>query len=64
IERDAAQALQGPLAVTDDLPLAPFEIIVRIPARWPDHAYRRAAVVLLKGFLRHYRAFQAYGQHL
>lgn len=55
---------EGPLSFTDDLPVAPFEIIVRVPSGWAAHGYQRAVVVLLKNFLSHYRAFQAYGQHL
>jgi hypothetical protein len=57
-------ALDGPLSVTDDLPVAPFELTLQVPASWPEHDYQRAVVVLLKRFLRRYRAFQAYGQHL
>jgi hypothetical protein len=57
-------AADGPLSVTDDLPIAPFELTIQVPAAWPDHDYQRAVVVLLKRFLRRYRAFQAYGQHL
>ncbi len=54
----------GPLSVSDDLPVPPFELTLGLPAAWPEHAYQRAVVVLLKRFLRRYRAFQAYGQHL
>jgi hypothetical protein len=57
-------AVDGPLSVTDDLPVAPFELTLQIPASWPEHDTQRAVVVLLKRFLRRYRAFQAYGQHL
>lgn len=57
-------AADGPLSVTDDLPVAPFELTIQVPKSWPDHDYQRAVVVLLKRFLRRYRAFQAYGQHL
>jgi len=57
-------AKSGPLSITDDLPLAPFELTLRVPAAWADHDYQRAVVVLLKHFLRRYRAFQAHGQHL
>ncbi len=58
------RAADGPLSITDDLPIAPFELTLRVPAAWPDHDYQRAVVVLLKRFLRRYRAFQAHGQHL
>jgi hypothetical protein len=54
----------GPLCITDDLPLAPFELTLRIPGSWSDDAYQHAAVTLLERFLVRYRAFQAYGQHL
>jgi hypothetical protein len=54
----------GPLSVTDDLPLAPFELTLRIPGAWSDEAYQHAAVTLLERFLTRYRAFQAYGLHL
>jgi hypothetical protein len=54
----------GPLSLSDDLPFAPFELTLRIPASWSDEAYQHAAVTLLERFLRRYRAFQAYGQHL
>jgi hypothetical protein len=54
----------GPLSVADDLPVDPFELTLRIPAAWSDEAYQHAAVTLLERFLRRYRAFQAYGQHL
>ncbi len=58
------RAEDGPLSITDDLPIAPFELTLRVPAAWPEHDYQRAVVVLLKRFLRRYRAFQAHGQHL
>jgi hypothetical protein len=54
----------GPLSIADDLPLAPFELTLTIPGSWSADAYQHAAVTLLERFLRRYRAFQAYGQHL
>jgi hypothetical protein len=57
-------ARDGPLSITDDLPLAPFELTLRIPGSWSDDAYQHAAVTLLERFLVRYRAFQAFGQHL
>lgn len=54
----------GPLSVTDDLPFEPFELTLRIPPTWTDEAYQHAAVTLLERFLKRYRAFQAYAQHL
>jgi hypothetical protein len=62
--RAGVPATDGPLSVTDDLPVAPFELTLQVPASWPEHDYQRAVVVVLKRFLRRYRAFQAYGQHL
>ena len=54
----------GPLGIADALPVAPFELTLRIPGSWSDEAYQHAAVTVLRRFLRRYRAFQAYGQHL
>jgi hypothetical protein len=54
----------GPLSLDDGLPIAPFELTLRIPSSWSDKDYQRAAVTLLERFLKRYRAFQAYGQHL
>lgn len=54
----------GPLSVAEDLPIAPFELTLRLPGAWSDEAYQHAAVTLLERFLARYRAFQAYGQHL
>jgi hypothetical protein len=54
----------GPLSLTDDLPFAPFELTVRIPARWPDEDYRDAVALTLRRFIIRYRSFLAYGQHL
>lgn len=59
-----APARDGPLSIVRDLPLAPFELTLRIPPAWSDDAYQHAAVTLLERFLQRYRAFQAYGQHL
>ncbi len=59
-----AAVLEGPLSISDDLPIAPFELTLRIPGAWPDDAYQHAAVTLIERFLRRYRAFQAYGQNL
>ena len=54
----------GPLTAGAIMPVAPFELTLRIPGAWSDAAYQHAAVTLLRRFLRRYRAFQAYGQHL
>jgi len=57
-------AESGPLSVADDLPLAPFELTLSLPASWPDVIYQNAVGLLLQRFLWRYRAFQAYAQHL
>lgn len=54
----------GPLAIADDLPLPPFELIVRLPGAWPLDLYARAAASILKRFVVRYRGFIAYAQHL
>jgi hypothetical protein len=56
--------LEGPLSIADDLPLSPFELTLRIPGSWSEESYQHAAVTLIERFLKRYRAFQAYGQHL
>jgi len=64
-ERAAGPAVaDGPLTIAEDLPVQPFELTLRIPAAWPETRYRAAAVTILSRFIRRYRAFQAYGQHL
>lgn len=54
----------GPLSVSDDLPVQPFELTLRIPSTWPDEIAHDAVGIILTRFLHRYRAFQAYGQHL
>jgi hypothetical protein len=54
----------GPLSVADDLPVRPFELVLRVPALWPDDIYHEAVSFILTRFILRYRAFQAYGQHL
>ena len=56
--------LGGPLSIADDLPHGPFELTLRVPAAWPVERYRDAVRAILQRFVRRYRAFQAYGQHL
>jgi hypothetical protein len=63
-EPGGCATFDGPLSIAEDLPLDPFELTLRIPGAWSDEAYQHAAVTLLERFLRRYRAFQAYGQHL
>lgn len=54
----------GPLSLSDDLPFAPFELTVRVPAAWPDEVHREAVAATLKRFIVRYRSLLAYGQHL
>jgi len=54
----------GPLSIADDLPFGPFELTLRVPAAWSDDIYQEAVRSILHRFIRRYRAFQAYGQHL
>jgi hypothetical protein len=61
---EASIPADGPLGIAERLPVAPFELTLRIPGSWTDEAYQHAAVTVLRRFLRRYRAFQAYGQHL
>jgi hypothetical protein len=61
---DGTPPADGPLSISDDLLLSPFELTLRIPGTWSDDAYQHAAITILERFLRRYRAFQAYGQHL
>jgi hypothetical protein len=64
-ESDGAPvAAEGPLSIADDLSIAPFELTIRIPGSWSAEDYQDATVTLLERFLRRYRAFQAFGQHL
>jgi hypothetical protein len=63
-DRDGEAPTGGPLSAADDFPVNPFEVTVSIPGAWLDKAYQHAAVALLERFLKRYRAFQAYGQHL
>ncbi len=60
----ATPVAEGPLAVADDLPFQPFELVLRVPAAWPDELYHEAVGLILTRFILRYRAFQAYGQHL
>jgi hypothetical protein len=54
----------GPLSLAEDLPFAPFELTVRVPARWSDEEYREAVAHTLRRFIIRYRSYLAYGQHL
>jgi hypothetical protein len=60
----ATAASVGPLSVADDLQFPPFELVLGVPAGWPDELYHEAVGLILTRFILRYRAFQAYGQHL
>lgn len=57
-------ASAGPLTLAADLPFAPFEIELALPAHWTQAQADRAIGSLLKRLVVRYRAFHAYGQHL
>lgn len=59
-----AETRHGPLDIADDLPLPPFELVVRLPAAWPLDLYAEAAASILKRFVLRYRGFISYAQHL
>ncbi|HYP18202.1 MAG TPA: hypothetical protein VEQ65_13400 [Opitutus sp.] len=61
---DDAFIKEGPLGIADDLPVQPFELIVRIPAAWSMDLYAEAAASILKRFVLRYRGFISYAQHL
>ncbi|WP_146180078.1 M14 family metallocarboxypeptidase [Opitutus sp. ER46] len=63
VEADA-DPRRGPLAVADDLPVAPFELVLAIPALWPAARHTAAVSLFLKRFVRRHRGFIAYAQHL
>jgi len=64
-EADAPHApLDGPLSIAGDLPVAPFELTLRLPAAWPAEQYREATASILKRFIIRHRGFLAYGQNL
>jgi len=54
----------GPLTLADDLPYAPFEVELALPAAWSQTRIDGALAKLLKRLIVHFRGFQAYGQHL
>jgi hypothetical protein len=60
----SAEVNEGPLSIADDLPVQPFELVVRIPASWPLDVYADAAASILKRFVLRYRGFISYAQYL
>ncbi len=55
---------EGPLSLSEDLPFAPFEITLTLPARWPADQMTAATVDTLRRFIFRYRSRLAYGIHL
>ncbi|MES2697175.1 MAG: hypothetical protein V4773_27165 [Verrucomicrobiota bacterium] len=55
---------RGPLSLADDLPFAPFEVELALPADWPQARADRELSRLLKRLLTRYRGFLAYGLNL
>lgn len=60
----SADPRRGPLEIADDLPMQPFELVVRLPASWPLDDYAEVAASILKRFVLRYRGFISYAQHL
>ena len=60
----SAEFLSGPLSIADDLPIRPFELLVRIPANWPLELYAEATASILRRFVLRYCGFFSYAQHL
>jgi len=54
----------GPLALEEDLTVAPFELTLGIPSAWSAEKYSESVAVLLLQFIERYREFAAYAQHL
>jgi hypothetical protein len=54
----------GPLSLADDLPFAPFEVELALPADWPQARADAVLAELLERLIVRYRSFFAYGQHL
>ena len=54
----------GPLALVDDLPVRPFELLIQLPKKWHDGLQRDAAAKILRRVIARQRSLQAYRQHL
>lgn len=54
----------GPLSLSEDLPLQPFELTLGLPSSWSVELHREATASILKNFILRYRGFQAYAEHL
>lgn len=61
----AAEEIEsGPLSLADDLPFAPFEVELALPAKWSQRRADAAIALVLRRVIVRYRAFLAYGQNL
>lgn len=60
----ANSSSSGPLSISEDLPVPPFELVIGLPASWSAEFYREATASILKKFIVRYRGFLAYGQNL
>jgi hypothetical protein len=64
-EAVAADAIsRGPLSLVAQLPVAPFEVELGLPAEWSQFRADAALAKLLKHLITRYRGFLAYGQNL
>jgi hypothetical protein len=60
----SSASAHGPLSMADDLPFAPFEVELSIPAEWSQARADREIAAVLKRLVIRYRGFLAYGQNL
>lgn len=54
----------GPLSVSDDLPVRAYELTLRVPQAWSDEAVHEAVPQLLRLYTQRQAALQAYRQNL
>ncbi|EIQ01305.1 hypothetical protein OpiT1DRAFT_05881 [Opitutaceae bacterium TAV1] len=59
-----SSAVHGPLTLAGDLPHAPFELTLAIPAAWGDVEYRQATTEVLRNIIHRHRAFEANAWHI
>lgn len=55
---------KGPIGLSDDLVVQPFELRIFFPASWRQPALDAAVSRILKQFILRHRALMAYAQHL
>ncbi len=63
-DHPGAVAGDGPLSLSDDLPLAPFELTLKMPDSWTQEEQQDALSFALHQFILRHRAHHAYGLHL